>query len=229
MLIRLDPVPEWGDFMYRLMLVLSLVSGLWYASKELKEKGVPANIRRYLILLVTSSVVYLGLAVTLVLTGGKTFGLNGTGGAMGLIIGTFIFTRITPQYSKALVDSYFLVLPLMYGVAKIGCVFAGCCYGIEYSGIGHIHTSHGDVFPIQAVEAVIFIMIFAASVYLQKKKMYDPIIAAIIYSNVKLLLDFLRFTHVNNLITSNQIMCAVIAAGLIAVKLYMNNKKVKIA
>ena len=61
-----------------------------------------------------------------------------------------------------------LPLPLLYAVGKIGCFIAGCCYGIEYYGIGNVVYNYVPkseiiglhLFPIQIVESIVFFLIF---------------------------------------------------------------------
>ena len=55
---------------------------------------------------------------------------------------------------------------------------------------------------------------------------FDPLVAALIYSIIKILLDFFRDTHPARLITTNQIMCAVIAIALgISIVLRKTNRE----
>ena len=59
-----------------------------------------------------------------------------------------------------------------------GCAAAGCCYGIPYDGIGAvvyteslIAPEHVSLFPVQALEAVLNLMLAAALfLYVYKKK-----------------------------------------------------------
>lgn len=200
--------------MYRAMIILSFVFGMGYATFDLKKRDVPRNIRFYLLMMETSFVLYLGFMATFIQSRGKLLGLNGSGGAVGLLLGVLVFSRITPQYKKEIMNAYIIVLPLMYGIGKIGCAFAGCCAGRSYNGLFSIHTEAEDLFPVQALEAIVFILTFAMSVYFKEKRSFDPLVAALIYSVLKVLLDFFRDTHPERFITTNQIMCTIIATAL---------------
>jgi hypothetical protein len=103
----------------------------------------------------------------------------------------------------------------MYGIGKIGCAFAGCCAGIHYDGIFHVVTDKGNLFPMQIAEAVIFILIYIISMIIYYKDIYDPFASSVIYAVVKMLLDFLRDTHEDKIISANQIMCLAIVIILI--------------
>ena len=221
--------------MYRLMIGLSITLGIAVASFALGKKKVPANIIFLSVILELMLTIYLAIVTSYLLSGTKGYGLNGTGGAVGMILGAFIFSKITPKYKDAFLGAYVLALPLMYGLGKIGCSFAGCCGGISYNGPFHISTDHGNAFPIQALEAAVFLGLFVASaiIYVRDcsnsasaakdslnaistgvihaKVRFNPVVAAIIYSIVKVLLDFLRETHNEKMITTNQIMCLSVA------------------
>ena len=201
--------------MYRLMILTSFVLGLLSAALVLKRQNVKASIIGLSVILEMTFTFYMALIVTVILSGAKSCGLNSTGGALGLILGVIVFGFITPQYRKDFWIAYTLSLPLMYGVGKIGCSFAGCCAGICYDGIFHIATDKGNLFPVQITEAVIFILLYIFSMIIYYKDMYDPFVASVIYAVAKILLDFLRDTHEDKIISANQIMCLAIVVILI--------------
>ncbi len=203
--------------MYAAMIGLSIVLGLGAYALSLKKKSVPANIIFYSVILELVISIYLALMTTYVLSGANGYGLTSSGGAAGMLIGVFIMSKITPQYGKSFFDSCVLSLPLMYGIGKIGCAFAGCCGGIGYTGPLHIGSERGDVFPIQALEAIVFLSIYAISLFLYLEERFNSLHAAIAYSFVKILLDFLREAHETKLITANQIMCLGIVLALLLV------------
>lgn len=201
--------------MYRLMILSSFVLGLLSAAFVLRRQNVKASIIGLSVILEMALAFYMALIITAILSGTKSCGLNSTGGALGLILGVIIFGLITPQYKKDFWIAYTLSLPLMYGIGKIGCAFAGCCAGIHYDGIFHIVTDKGNLFPVQITEAVIFILIYIISMIIYYKDIYDPFASSVIYAVVKMLLDFLRDTHEDKIISANQIMCLAIVVILI--------------
>ena len=213
-----------NKIMYRTMIITSIVAGFLAAVGLLGKKKVPVNYIGYSAFLNLALMLYLALGVTAFLSGFKSFGLNSSGGALGIIIGTLIISKIIPKYKNEFISSYMIVLPLEYGIGKIGCAFAGCCGGIPYTGPGSIHIDGRGIFPIQAVEAITFIFIFIISAVFYLKSVYNPLIAGAIYAFIKILLDFLRDTHNNTIITSNQIMCFVIAISFLIIH-FMNSKK----
>ncbi len=193
--------------MYKIMIILSFFLGTLVTLIVLRKKSVPANLIFYSSLLNLILTIYLALMVTYILSGATGYGFNSTGGAIGMLLGAFIISKIAPKYKEDFFNSVVLALPLMYGIGKIGCSFAGCCGGRQYEGVFHICTAHGNVFPVQILEAIVFMIIFAVSLLLFFRNKFNAINAAILYSMTKILLDFFRDTHENSLITANQIMC----------------------
>ena len=204
------------------MIFLSLVLGMGFAAFRCFRKKVPGRFILYLVMLVVVMVVYFALMVTYITSGGKGIGLNASGGAMGLILGVFVMALITPAYKKIYAESLTMVLPLMYGIGKIGCASSGCCAGLPYRGIFKVIGKEGtEVFPIQALEAIVFLALFLLTVIMDLKRKYDYRLAAIVYAFTKIGLDFLRDTHVDKIITRNQIMCmGIVIAFLIGYALW---------
>lgn len=59
-------------------------------------------------------------------------------------------------------------LILFYSILKIGCFCAGCCYGIPYNGIGHITLNNNNILPLQIIESIYNMILFACIIILQK-------------------------------------------------------------
>jgi len=141
-------------------------------------------------------------------------GLSSYGAIIGVCLLSLLFSV---QYKKKIKDLIYIILPslpLMYGIGKIGCFLSGCCYGIKYSGIFSIRYYHSysapqgiSLFPIQLLEAIIFISIF---IFLQRKikttknKTIFIGTTLIICGMAKFLLDFLRMNQMS-LLTPNKI------------------------
>ena len=100
----------------------------------------------------------------------------------------------------------------MYGISKIGCFLAGCCYGIKYNGPLSITYKYSlsapkniSLLPIQIIETITFILIY---LYISKKKKENKNIIGItllLCGLSKFLLDYLRMNHIDKILTVNQI------------------------
>lgn len=176
-------------------------------------------------------VMYILLNITLSLFGGKlmawlmndipgqTFfqaGLSSYGGLIGGILGGIIIWIITKN--KAYMDISVLSLPLMYAIGKIACHSAGCCYGIPFTyGITTPEADH-LVFPVQLTETIVFAIIFVVAIYLYIKDKKNVIYITVIASALaKAGLDFLRDSHINQVVSPNQIMSVVAIFAVIVV------------
>ncbi len=157
----------------------------------------------------------------------------------GAVIGALVFIALFSwQFNKSLKELLYIFMPsipLMYGIGKIGCFIAGCCYGIEYSGIGSIiynysksAPEHTHLFPVQIVESIFFVAIFTYMMIKHKKNQFDLLtigISFILCGVIKFALEFLRASHIGQILSSTQIISIVftiIGAGII---LHMKNKK----
>ena len=127
---------------YGIFIILGIILGFLYIYKSLIKDGYKdKNIRLYFLLYITISFVF-GKIFTLVTdknsTSFITAGLSSYGGLIGVILGAFIFESILST-DKKLIKYSIISLPLVYGVSKLGCFMAGCCFGIPYNGFCQFH------------------------------------------------------------------------------------------
>lgn len=189
------------------MIILALLGGLLGAAVLMYFNGVEIKHLVVMTVLNHALILYFAYIGHMLINGFGTYGVNSSGGAVGLILGVLFYSKLYPQFKEIMINAYGLVCPYMYGVGKIGCAFSGCCGGRSYSGPFAIQRAAGDVFPVQAVEAVVFLLIFAIGLALFVKKNYDLFVMAMICGGAKILLDFLRDTHGEQIISVNQIIC----------------------
>jgi phosphatidylglycerol:prolipoprotein diacylglycerol transferase len=83
----------------------------------------------------------------------------------GGIIGTFITCAIYCKIKKvdywAYADFALSCASITQGIGRLGCLFTGCCYGMEYNGIGAISFTNSlyapngvQLFPSQIISSV---------------------------------------------------------------------------
>ncbi len=137
-------------------------------------------------------------------------GLVFYGGLFGGLFFYWIVMRLFFQknYHRELINSLAICIPLFHCFGRLGCLFAGCCYGIEYHGYGHIvYIRNGvvfEAFPIQLVEFVVEILIFLSlivkhSVSTKKESQNILIIYFIEYALCRFFLEFWRGDSIRGL------------------------------
>jgi len=91
-----------------------------------------------------------------ILSGGFVF----YGGLIGATAGFTIYCRQYHLNTIKMLDFFAPIIPIIHSFGRIGCFFAGCCYGISYQGFFHIIFEHSPVapngiplFPIQLIES----------------------------------------------------------------------------
>ena len=215
---------------YGIIILISMIISLFYIYRMLKKENIKdKNIYLYILLYGLFAIVF-GKLYTIVTSGFKynilNAGLSSYGGLLGVLIACIVFELILPT-NKKIIKYTIMSLPLTYGIGKIGCFIAGCCYGIPYNGIFNV-VYKDDLnigqFPIQIVETIVFIIIFIICNKLKNNK--NIIYITILISTIaKFLLDFLRYEHINKLLTINQIFSIVII--LVLIPIFIIKRKTK--
>ena len=124
------------------------------------------------------------------------------GGLLGGILGVYIYAKQFKISFKSLLLTLLPVVPLIHAIGRIGCLCAGCCYGMEYDGFGAVvfHNSvlapnNVPLFPMQIVEAICNLIIFIILLCTYKKFLgtYKTLgLYLILYSIVRFILEFFR-------------------------------------
>lgn len=170
-------------------------------------------------------------------SGGSVF----YGGLMGGILAGGIFIKLKRLPRDIYLDGCALLAPLFHGFARIGCFFAGCCYGIEsefgFAAQNNELTGIGSVrrFPVQLLESLEnFTVALVMLLLIKKKKLgsYLFYIYLIIYSILRFINEFLRGDEIRGFVlglSTSQfisiIIFAVVGAALIIKK--QNRKRRK--
>ena len=131
--------------------------------------------------------------------GGMVFYGGFIGGATALWI---YKTFSNVKFKEHIFDIYAFSIPLFHFFGRIGCFFAGCCYGIE-SNFGFTAYDNPVIpdinnvkrFPVSLVESALNLLIFAVLFFMFKKEKYkDKLIFVymLAYSVVRFCIEFLR-------------------------------------
>lgn len=203
---------------YVIAFVTAIVSGFLLVYFMLKRIGIPRNIIGYSILLNIILMLYGAKIYTIFTSGFKVgfwnSGMSSLGGVIGILLGIFLFGCIYKESRALFFEVYVVVVPLMYGIAKIGCFLAGCCKGIPYDGFLSVTYQNrsiqgGPYFPIQLVESIVFVIIFLIVFgrLFHKKSSYTVPTVLISCAIAKFSLDFLREEHIGKFLSVNQYVC----------------------
>ena len=195
---------------YGTMILLSLILACIFIYFYLKKQKVKNKSIFYYLIMVIPFAMFGGICIS------YTFGdgLSSYAGALALLVASLFYEKINPSKNKDFIKSTLIALPLIYSISKIGCFFAGCCYGLPYDGALSVTYTGGlniPLIPIQLIETIFFLIAFIVILILNKKHNKHIIeITLIICASLKLLLDFLRYDHLTKVITFNQIVSLIL-------------------
>lgn len=206
--------------LYGILVVTGILSGLYIIYRNIKTLNYKKEENYGLILYILLGTLFGAKYFTLLTNFNKyknnidfnKIGLSSYGAAIGIIILLIIFAKQYKKNFKELINNILPAIPLMYGISKIGCFLAGCCYGIKYNGPLSITYKYSlsapkniSLLPIQIIETITFILIY---LYISKKKKENKNIIGItllLCGLSKFLLDYLRMNHIDKILTVNQI------------------------
>lgn len=148
------------------------------------------------------------------------------GGLLGGMAAAVIYLRRAKQPLSGYADLYAVGIPLFHVFGRLGCFFAGCCYGVE-SRFGFVtHASvapAGDGvmrFPVQLLEAALLLCLFLLLLSLYRKSSLRGRLLGcylLCYGVIRFAMEFLRGDTYRGFLlglsTSQWISLLLIAAG----------------
>lgn len=105
------------------------------------------------------------------------------GGLIGTVFGVYRYCKRYRVPFVPFLDIYAPLIPFVHGVGRVGCFFAGCCYGREYHGFGSVQFPYNELVPelsavprvpVQLIEAVMNFIVCAVLLAVMKKKKVCP-------------------------------------------------------
>lgn len=217
--------PEWLPLLggrsihvYGLMIAFGFLFGMWWIKRESRRVGLDEKRMMDLFFygiisgLVGSRILYViqsvpdfwsdPLAIFRVWEGGLVF----QGGVIGAFIVIVLACRRYKISFLQLADVFSPALAMGHAIGRIGCFFAGCCFGkqcdpyfplaIIFPAIqGGIAPPGVPLYPTQLFESFAEIVIFIILVTYRKKKSFDGavfLLYLILYSILRSALEFLR-------------------------------------
>lgn len=161
------------------------------------------------------------------------------GGLLGGMAAGIIYGKIKKLDLSEYSDICAPMVPLFHFFGRLGCFLGGCCYGVE-STFGF--TVHGNTlvpnvndvqrFPVQLLEALLNILLFAILAYLLKKRIFSGKLFAVYllaYSTIRFFDEFLRGDTYRGFLfglSTSQIVSILVFAGSVA---FLIIKKLKAA
>lgn len=122
----------------------------------------------------------------------------------GGLIGFLLFSCIAiwvfyHKFDLGLMNLVVITIPLFHSFGRIGCLFAGCCFGMEWNKgftINYIYDSQKIVsrFPTQLIESACELLIFFFLLNICKKNLHRNLLKMylFIYACVRFILEFTR-------------------------------------
>lgn len=127
------------------------------------------------------------------------------GGLTGGLIFVFAAGKFHHINAELYIRNFIFLIPFIHCFGRIGCFFAGCCYGIPYDGPGAVVFPENSfaipgvkLFPVQLVEALFLKVIAAIILYLQLKMkcFYTVEIYFLFYGILRFVLEFFRYDEI---------------------------------
>lgn len=117
------------------------------------------------------------------------------GGLLGSVVGSLLYCQEFHKDFYTQINVLVPMIPLFHSLARIGCFFSGCCYGIESDVFGiFTYSIYADPMetnriPVQLIEAGMEFLIFLFLHFYKGNRLYAYFG---MYSIGRFLLEFLR-------------------------------------
>lgn len=125
------------------------------------------------------------------------------GGLLGLLLGISILAKIKKDDLKNIYNFAAPAIPLFHMWARIGCLFAGCCYGIPWNwGVIMADSPETVRFPVQIAESICDFIIFGVVMYYEKRLRKDGDnlkVYMLAYAFCRFILEFFRGDEVRGI------------------------------
>lgn len=118
------------------------------------------------------------------------------GGLLGLLGSVALVAKMKGDELNHVYNYIAPAIPLFHAWARIGCLFAGCCYGREWNwGVVMVATPEIIRFPVQIVESVCNVLIFFTLLAYEKHhkgEKHSMVVYLVLYAVCRFFLEFFR-------------------------------------
>lgn len=165
------------------------------------------------------------------------------GGLIGFISAFIIICKIKDkEVDNNALDSLAIAIPIFHCFGRIGCFFAGCCYGVTCNNIlavSYTNIVNGTIvtanrLPIQLIEAteniIIFIVLCVLSKLIRRKGLVLPIYL-LLYSIIRFINESFRADWNRAMfggISMSQIISVILLITSVAILIYNSKSKEKL-
>jgi phosphatidylglycerol---prolipoprotein diacylglyceryl transferase len=239
-------VTLWGPFAinaYGLFIALGVIICMWLISfnKRYKQLHLKEKFTDIIIVSIAAGVI-----------GGRTLEIisepslyphvtnwfqlwEGGFSALGSILGVII---VTPFYLKRInmpvlpvFDLVAIYAPLFQAIARLGCLFAGCCYGIKTNSVLYVLYTNKEtiapyniaVHPTQLYSSFILFFIFLYLFFITQHRTKYPghifLTYLMLAATERFMVDFLRADRIilfNSFLSFHQIIAIIIACSTLS-------------
>ncbi len=155
-------------------LILAIIVGVVVGRKEAERRGLSQeNFRLYIVAAIPVGLLFAALNSLLFYRGPSTAisvfespqkifsgGLVSFGAVIVLLALAFAAAKIRKEPVAPVLDTVSLILPLVLGVYRIGCILNGCCYGVETDSVIGLYLPDAAGFWAERYPTQLMIMIF---------------------------------------------------------------------
>ena len=147
-------------------------------------------------------------------------GLVFYGGLLGGLLGLFLVSRKTKKNMITYTDLMAPCFCLAHAGGRVGCLMAGCCYGMEYTGPCAVVLDGVSRLPTQIMEAIFLVILSAVLIAVFLKKPRRGVVTGLymtIYAVWRFVIEFFRADYRGNvgpLSTSQFISLFILAFGV---------------
>ena len=249
-----------GMDLYSILLSVGVIVCMVFIRMQADWRGLKARLQN-LILLNTIVAVVLGYGSAVLLQAFYNYMAKGTfeivsstgatfyGGLIGgtamfiiiyFLVGRFLFRDgYHVEHFRTISDLAPAAITVAHGFGRLGCLMAGCCYGMKCDAWYCIEMQHlgYKVVPVQLFEALFLFALSALLLILFKKgKRYEMPIYMIAYACWRFVAELMRNDYrgatVVDFLTPSQLISVLLLAGgmiLLAIELYVDDRKAKAA
>lgn len=187
-----------SDIAYYIFHVLGFAAVLFFNLIYCRYYGITKK-QTIVITAIVYSVSYIWIYILAWIENGfRNFGANNiVRGFIYMPVFAIAVAGVMKIGKKRITDFIAPCVVLSQGISHMGCIFPGCCYGIQFS-IGYTRPGADTVrFPSQIVEALVALAIFALLIMYAKKRSFSGTgrvypLFLILFGATRFLLEFLR-------------------------------------